>query len=347
PIQQRVDPDLTQDDGRVPAIARSSTSWAAPFLQSLRCRSSGAAAMTLAGQADQMTPLLEITGLQVALDEAPVLRGINLSLRRGEALGMVGESGCGKSVTWLAALGLLGSRARTAGSVRFAGQELLHAPARHLEQVRGGRIAMIFQDPTSALNPVRTVGDQISESLQLHRGMDRRSALSEARRLLDQVGIPDATRRLGAYPHEFSGGQNQRVMIAMALAGQPDVLIADEPTTALDVTIQAQILELLQEIQRERGMALVLISHDLGVVAEICERVLVLYAGHIIEEAPAVRLFDHPTHPYTRGLVGALPNLDGRSAAARRHSRCRSEPGGPPARMSLRATLRPAHGPVW
>lgn len=258
-----------------------------------------------------MTPLLEITGLQVAFDQVPVLRGINLSLRRGEALGMVGESGCGKSVTWLAALGLLGARARTAGSVRFAGEELLHAPARHLEQVRGRRIAMIFQDPTSALNPVRTVGDQIGEALQLHRGMDRRSALNETRRLLDQVGIPDAARRLGGYPHEFSGGQNQRVMIAMALAGQPDILIADEPTTALDVTIQAQILKLLQEIQRERGMALVLISHDLGVVAEICERVLVLYAGHIIEEAPAVRLFDHPTHPYTRGLVGALPNLDG------------------------------------
>ncbi|WGS19139.1 MULTISPECIES: ABC transporter ATP-binding protein [unclassified Bradyrhizobium] len=257
-----------------------------------------------------MEQILEITGLRVAFDGVPMLRGIDLTLARGESLGMVGESGCGKSVTWLAALGLLTRRARITGSVRLAGEELLHAPASCLDRVRGGRIAMIFQDPASALNPVHTVGDQIIEALRLHRGMDRRTALAEARRLLDQVGIPDAARRVGAYPHELSGGQSQRAMIAMALAGQPDVLIADEPTTALDVTIQAQILDLLQHIQRETGMALVLISHDLGVVGQICERILVLYAGHIVEELPADRLFDQPIHPYTRGLLAALPSLE-------------------------------------
>ncbi|AMA59962.1 ABC transporter ATP-binding protein [Bradyrhizobium sp. CCGE-LA001] len=258
-----------------------------------------------------MEPLLQIADLRVTFDDVPTLRGIDLTLARGESLGMVGESGCGKSVTWLAALGLLTGRANITGSVRLAGDELLDATASRLDKVRGGRIAMIFQDPASALNPVHRVGDQIIEVLRLHRGMDQRAALAEARRLLDQVGIPDAARRLRAYPHEFSGGQNQRIMIAMALAGQPDILIADEPTTALDVSIQAQILELLRQIQRETGMALVLISHDLGVVSEICERVMVLYGGHIVEELPADRLFARPAHPYTRGLLAALPSLDG------------------------------------
>ncbi|OCK60063.1 ABC transporter ATP-binding protein [Bradyrhizobium sp. LMTR 3] len=257
-----------------------------------------------------MEPIVEIVDLRVAFDGLPVLHGVDLSIRRGESVGMVGESGCGKSVTWLAALGLLPQRARTAGSVRLAGEELLRAPASCLDKVRGGRIAMIFQDPASALNPVHKVGDQIAEVLRLHRGLERHAAKAEARRLFDQVGIPDAARRLDAYPHEFSGGQNQRIMIAMALAGRPDVLIADEPTTALDVTIQAQILELLQQIQRETGMALVLISHDLGIVGEVCERVLVFYAGRIVEEAPVDRLFAHPSHPYTRGLIGALPSLE-------------------------------------
>lgn len=262
------------------------------------------------GQGSRMEALLQIAGLGVAFDGVPTLRGIDLTLRRGESLGMVGESGCGKSVTWLAALGLLTRRANITGSVRLAGEELLHAPASRLDKVRGGQIAIISQDPASALNPVHTVGNQIIEALRLHRGMDHRTALAEARRLLDQVGIPDAARRLGAYPHQLSGGQNQRVMIAMAIAGQPDILIADEPTTALDVTIQAQILELLRQIQCETGMALVLISHDLGIVSEVCERVLVLYGGHIVEELPAYRLFDHPAHPYTRGLLAALPSLD-------------------------------------
>jgi peptide/nickel transport system ATP-binding protein len=256
-------------------------------------------------------PLVAISGLTVAFGGQPALRGIDFAVAPGEAVGMVGESGCGKSVTWLAALGLLPSRARIGGSVAIGGQELVGAPAPVLERVRGGRIAMIFQDPASSLNPVHRIGRQITEALALHRGMGGGAARAEAKRLLDQVGIPDAARRLDAYPHELSGGQNQRVMIAIALAGQPELLVADEPTTALDVTIQAQILELLQALRRELGMALVLISHDLGVVAEACERVAVMYAGRIVEEAPVARLFDAAAHPYTQGLLGALPPIEG------------------------------------
>jgi peptide/nickel transport system ATP-binding protein len=258
-----------------------------------------------------MKPLVRLTGLSVAFDGAPALRGIDLSVAKGEAVGLVGESGCGKSVTWLAALGLLPAKARITGSVMLDGQELIGAPAPVLERVRGGRIAMIFQDPSSSLNPVHRIGKQIMEALGLHRGMTGSNARAEAKRLLDLVGIPDAARRLDAYPHELSGGQNQRVMIAIALAGQPELLVADEPTTALDVTIQAQILELLQSIRRQMGMALVLISHDLGVIAEACERVAVMYAGRIVEEAPVAQLFDAAAHPYTQGLIGALPPMDG------------------------------------
>ena len=258
-----------------------------------------------------MSTLVSISGLVVSFDGQPALRGIDFAVARGEAVGLVGESGCGKSVTWLAALGLLPSRAEIGGSVLLEGQELIGASAERLERVRGGKIAMIFQDPASSLNPVLRVGRQIAEALSLHRGLEGASARAEAKRLLDLVGIPDAARRLDAYPHEFSGGQNQRVMIAMALAGRPDLLVADEPTTALDVTIQAQILDLLQSLRREFGMALVLISHDLGVVWDTCERVAVMYAGRIVEEAPAERLFADPRHPYTRGLLGALPPITG------------------------------------
>jgi peptide/nickel transport system ATP-binding protein len=233
----------------------------------------------------------------------------------GEALGLVGESGSGKSVTWLAALGLLPSKARISGSVLLSDADghvdLLTAPTRTLETIRGGRIAMIFQDPASALNPVLTIGRQLREALALHRGMTGGSAEAEAKRLLEIVGMPDAKGRLKAYPHEFSGGQNQRVMIAMALAGRPELLIADEPTTALDVTIQAQILDLLNQVRREFGMAMVLISHDLGVVAENCDRVAVMYAGRIVEEAPAAALFTGPAHPYARGLLDSLPPIEG------------------------------------
>jgi peptide/nickel transport system ATP-binding protein len=255
--------------------------------------------------------LVVIEDLRVEFDGVPALRGVDLAIGRGEAVGLVGESGCGKSVTWLAALGLLPTKATIRGSVRLDHTELVNAPVPVLEGVRGRRIGMIFQDPASSLNPVHRIGWQIGEALSLHRGLDGAAARAEAKRLLDQVGIPDSARRLDAYPHELSGGQSQRVMIAIALAGQPDLLVADEPTTALDVTIQAQILDLLGRLRRETGMALVLISHDLGVVAETCERIAVMYAGRIIEEAPTGALFAQPSHPYTRGLMGALPPLSG------------------------------------
>jgi len=258
-----------------------------------------------------VTPLVSIQGLSVAFNGVPVLRGVDLALSKGEALGLVGESGSGKSVTWLAALGLLPRHAKVSGSVRLDGREILGAPAATLDQMRGGRVAMIFQDPASALNPVLTIRKQLCEALALHRDLSGEAVKAEALRLLNLVGIPDAARRLSAYPHEFSGGQVQRIMIAMALAGNPDVLIADEPTTALDATIQAQILELLSTIRREMHMAMVLISHDLGVVAENCDRVAVMYAGRIVEQAPSNQLFADPVHPYAQGLIGALPPLDG------------------------------------
>jgi peptide/nickel transport system ATP-binding protein len=255
--------------------------------------------------------LVALRGLAVTFRGVPALRGIDLDIGRGEAVGLVGESGCGKSVTWLAALGLLPPGAAVSGSVTLGGEELLGATPAALDRVRGGRIAMIFQDPAASLNPVQRVGGQVAEALMLHRGMGRAAAAAEALRLFDLVGIPDPRRRTDAYPHELSGGQNQRVMIAMALAGQPELLVADEPTTALDATIQAQILDLLRRLQAELGMALVLISHDLGVVAENCSRVAVMYAGRIVEQGPADALFAHPAHPYTRGLLAALPEMRG------------------------------------
>lgn len=256
-------------------------------------------------------PFLEIKALNVRFDGISVLRGIDLAIERGEALGIVGESGSGKSVTWLAALGLLPKTAVVSGSVCLDGEELLPARSAQLDRIRGRRIAMIFQDPSSSLNPVIRVGRQISEVLVRHRGLTGSAVTAEARRLFEMVGLPDAARRLDAYPHELSGGQNQRVMIAMALAGQPDVLIADEPTTALDATIQAQILDLLTTIRRETSMALVLISHDLGVVSETCDRIAVMYAGRIAEVAPSETIFESPAHPYTQGLLAAIPSFEG------------------------------------
>jgi peptide/nickel transport system ATP-binding protein len=274
----------------------------------MRDRAGGQYDVTVAYQS---APLVAIKGLTVSFDGVRALHGIDLTVERGEAVGLVGESGCGKSVTWLAALGLLPKTAQVGGSVRLEGHDLLRAPPALLDEVRGGRIAMIFQDPASALNPVLRLGRQVGEALALHRGLSGRAIRAETKRLFDLVGIPDASRRLDAFPHELSGGQNQRVMIAMALAGEPDLLVADEPTTALDATIQAQILELLTTIRRETGMALVLISHDLGVISETCDRVCVMYAGRIIETAGSEALFAQPAHPYTQGLLAALPPLEG------------------------------------
>ena len=256
-------------------------------------------------------PLIELCGLHVAFAGKPAVRGIDLVVGAGEAIGLVGESGCGKSVTWLAALGLLPASAKVGGRAILRGEELIGAPAATLDRVRGGQVAMIFQDPVASLNPVQRVGRQVAEALVLHRGLRGAAARAEARRLFDRVGIPNPARRLDAYPHELSGGQNQRVTIAIALAGNPALLIADEPTTALDATIQAQILALLQELRAETGMALVLISHDLGVVSALADRIVVMYAGRIVEEAPADRLFAESGHPYTAGLLAALPPLDG------------------------------------
>jgi oligopeptide/dipeptide ABC transporter ATP-binding protein len=259
-------------------------------------------------------PLLEIRGLQVDFDtehgRVHAVRGVSFELDAGRTLGIVGESGCGKSVTLHAILRLTPSNAVLRGEILFQG-EPLHAPARGtLERVRGRDIAMIFQEPLSALNPVHTIGSQIAESLRLHRGLDVRTAHGEVLQLLDRVGIPDAARRCHEYPHQLSGGMNQRAMIAMALASNPKLLLADEPTTALDVTIQAQILLLLQDLQRELGMAMVLVTHDLGVVAETADDVAVMYAGMVVERAPALGLFARPAHPYTAALLAALPRID-------------------------------------
>ncbi|WP_041544561.1 MULTISPECIES: ABC transporter ATP-binding protein [Chelativorans] len=259
----------------------------------------------------QTPNLVELRDLKVAFDGVQVLHGINLDVAHGDALGLVGESGCGKSVTWLAALGLLPGKASVTGSVRLGGMELSTAPRPVLEKVRGKRIAMIFQDPSSSLNPVLRIGRQITEALAIHRGLTGEAARAEALRLMDMVGIPDPRRRFDQYSHEFSGGQCQRLMIAIALAGEPDLLIADEPTTALDATIQAQILDLLAELKRETGMALVFISHDLGAVSQVCESVCVMYAGRIVEQGTVDQLFSEPRHPYTRGLFDAIPRLHG------------------------------------
>jgi len=239
------------------------------------------------------------------------VNGISFTLAPGETLGIVGESGCGKSVTSLALLGILPRAGRVVrGGATFQGRKLIGLSDAELRRVRGKEIAMIFQDPMTSLNPVLTIGRQIRETLEAHFGMERHAANARAAELLDQVGIPGARSRLGDYPHQFSGGMRQRAMIAMALACEPKVLIADEPTTALDVTIQAQILELLRQLVAERDTALILITHDLGVVAGMCERVNVMYAGMFVETGSAAALFARPRHPYTVGLLQSVPRLD-------------------------------------
>jgi len=259
--------------------------------------------------------LLEVEGLTVTLTTsrgpAEAVRGVGFALDRGETLGIVGESGCGKSMTALALIGLLPEGARTAGSVRLDGEDLLLAGEDRLCRIRGNRIGMVFQEPMTSLNPLHPVGRQIMEPLMLHRGLGRAEAAAEAVRLLDRVGLPNPRARAEAYPHQLSGGQRQRVLIAIALSCDPALLLADEPTTALDVTIQGQILELIGDLVDERGMALVLISHDLGVIAETVGRVLVMYGGMVVESAPAAALFARLAHPYTQGLFRAVPKLGG------------------------------------
>lgn len=266
-----------------------------------------------------MTPaLLDIQGLctefRLRRGVVRAVDGVDLQLHHGETLGIVGESGCGKSVTALSILRLIPKpQARIAsGRILYAGVDLVSLPESALRRLRGNEISMIFQEPMTSLNPVSTVGFQIQEVLRKHRGLNKKEAAREAVRALSLVGIPDPESRAHDYPHQMSGGMRQRVMIAMALACRPKILIADEPTTALDVTIQAQILDLIRRLKEEIGMAVLLITHDLGVVAETCRRVVVMYAGRAVEEASVEDLFSYPAHPYTHGLFASLPKIGGR-----------------------------------
>ncbi|HEX6117943.1 MAG TPA: oligopeptide/dipeptide ABC transporter ATP-binding protein [Dongiaceae bacterium] len=242
--------------------------------------------------------------------EVAAVGGVSFHIQPGETLGIVGESGSGKSQIFMSVMGLLAKNGRAEGSVRFKGKEILNLPVDDLNKIRGVKMSMIFQDPMTSLNPYLTVRRQMTEVLETHRGMSRDAALGAAVDLLDVVQIPEARRRIQMYPHEFSGGMRQRVMIAMALLCQPELLIADEPTTALDVTVQAQILDLLGKLKRETNMAIALITHDLGVIAGLADRVMVMYAGEIAERAKAGPLFKSPQHPYTQGLLRSMPRLD-------------------------------------
>jgi peptide/nickel transport system ATP-binding protein len=260
-------------------------------------------------------PLIEISNLTVTFygDRGRVTRAVDavdLSVARGATLGIVGESGCGKSVTALAIMGLLVGNAQVNGTIRFDGMDLLHIPDARLRDLRGDRLTMIFQEPMTSLNPSLKIGDQIAEVLIRHRGLTPEAARDKTIELLKRVKIPSPERRFEEYPHNLSGGMRQRVMIAIALACDPQLLIADEPTTALDVTIQAQILDLMRELKAQSGAAIIFISHDLGVIGEICDEVAVMYAGEIVERAPAAALFEQPEHPYTVGLLGSIPRLD-------------------------------------
>ncbi|MEF7617149.1 ABC transporter ATP-binding protein [Aquincola sp. MAHUQ-54] len=276
-------------------------------------------------------PLLDVQDLRVTLPTAqgPVdaVRGVSFVLQRGQALGLVGESGCGKSLTALALMGLLPERAALAGAVRLDGRDLLTLDDAAMCRVRGARIGMVFQEPMTALNPLHPIGRQIAEPLRLHRGLGAAAARAEALRLMERVQLPQAARRLDAYPHQLSGGQRQRVVIAIALACGPDLLIADEPTTALDATIQREVLALIAALVAEEGMALLLISHDLGVMAASVQRLMVMYGGTVVEEGPAEALFAARAHPYTRGLFEARPRLGLRNGADRRTLRLPALPG--------------------
>jgi oligopeptide transport system ATP-binding protein len=260
--------------------------------------------------------LLEVEDLYVEFHTpdgiAEAINGVSFDLRQGESLAILGESGSGKSVTAQAIMGILDSPPAKipSGHIRYCGQDLLSMPEEQRRKTRGPEVAMIFQDALSSLNPVFPVGWQIAETFRQHRGLNRSDAMAQAVRLMERVQIPGAKDRVKAYPHQFSGGMRQRIMIAMAIALDPAVLIADEPTTALDVTVQAQIMGLLEELQEERQMGLILITHDLGVVADVADRIVVMYAGRLVETADVLDLYDHPAHPYTRGLLDSIPRLD-------------------------------------
>jgi len=262
---------------------------------------------------DTTLPLLQVTDLRVSLPTsrgmAQALRGVSFSLARGQTLGLIGESGCGKSLTALALMGLLPEQARVSGSIRFNGAELVGMAESHWCRLRGARIGMIFQEPMTALNPLHPIWKQIAEPLQLHQRMGAEQAKERALALLERVQLPRARERLQAYPHQLSGGQRQRVMIAMALACGPDLLVADEPTTALDVTVQKEVLALIRQLVREDGMGLLLISHDLGLMQEQVDRVMVMYGGSVVEQAATLELFAQRAHPYTQGLFAARPRL--------------------------------------
>ncbi len=260
--------------------------------------------------------ILQVDNLQThfftAVGTVRAVDGVSYDLKSGETLGVVGESGCGKSVSALSILRLVANPPGriVGGAIRFEGRNLLELAEPEMERIRGNEISMIFQEPMTSLNPLFTIGRQVSEAIALHQGLSRKEAMARAVEMLRRVYIPEPERRVHAYPHQMSGGMRQRVMIAMALSCNPKVLIADEPTTALDVTIQAQILDLMRELQETYGTAIVLITHDMGVVAENADRVVVMYAGRKVEEAPAANLFDNPGHPYTKGLLGSIPHLD-------------------------------------
>ena len=280
--------------------------------------------------------LLEVKDLGVRFarrDAAPVdaVQRVSFTLEKGKTLGIVGESGSGKSQTVMALLGLLPGNGQTSGEALYAGRNLLTLSQRELNQIRGDRIGMVFQDPMTSLNPFLTVERQMTEALQLHRGVSRRDARRQAIEALQRVWIPDAAQRIDRYPHEFSGGMRQRVTIATALLTEPEILIADEPTTALDVTVQAQIIELLRELNRDLGTAIILITHDMGVVAGLADDVMVMYAGRTVERASAQALFENPTHPYTRGLLDALPRLDDADGSHDIDAPLRTIAGNPPA----------------